>query len=73
MNPLDSITGGKAVLEYLDADFAIIEPGSYVLCAVTGKRIDLESLRYWCVDRQEAYVNAHVAVAAMYPDQAAQG
>ncbi len=70
MNPLDSITGGKAVLEYLDGEFAIIEHGGYVLCAITGKRIALESLRYWSVDRQEAYLNAHIAVRAMYPEAA---
>ena len=68
MNPLDSIGGSKAVLEYLDSDFAIIEHGSFVVCAVTGKRIPLESLRYWSVDRQEPYLNAHVAVSAMYPE-----
>ena len=70
MNPLDILSGGKAVLAYLDADFEIIESGSYVECAVTGKRIPLESLRYWSVDRQEAYINAHVAVSAMYPEMA---
>ena len=33
-------------------------PGSYVTCAVTGRRIPLSELRYWSVDRQEAYVDA---------------
>ena len=68
MNPLDSFGSGKAVLEYLDGEFAIIEHGSFVLCAVTGKQIPLESLRYWSVDRQEAYLNAHIAAEAMYSD-----
>ena len=72
MNPLDSLTGGKAVLEYLDGDFAILEPGGFVNCAVTGKRIPLESLRYWSVDKQEAYCDGHTAVAAMYPEMAVE-
>ena len=29
-----------------------------VLCEVTGQRIPLEELRYWSVERQEAYVSA---------------
>ena len=48
----------KAELEYLDGDFQIIKPGAYVLCEVTGQRIPLEELRYWSVERQEAYVSA---------------
>jgi hypothetical protein len=64
MNPLDSLTGGKAVLRYEDADFTILESGSFVLCAVTGARIPLESLRYWSVDRQEAYVDAAASLMA---------
>jgi len=29
--------------------------GAFVRCAVTGEPIPLEELRYWNVDRQEAY------------------
>jgi hypothetical protein len=49
---------GEARLRYLDGDFQVITPGTYVTCAVTGKRIPLPELRYWSVDRQEAYVDA---------------
>jgi hypothetical protein len=49
---------GEARLRYLDADFQVVAPGSYVTCTVTGKRIPLSELRYWSVDRQEAYVDA---------------
>ncbi|RBP15807.1 hypothetical protein DFR50_10777 [Roseiarcus fermentans] len=46
---------GEARIEYLDGDFRILRPGAYVRCAVTGEPIPLDELRYWSVDRQEAY------------------
>lgn len=46
---------GQAVLEYLDGEFRVVKAGSFVLCAVTGVQIPIESLRYWNVDLQEAY------------------
>jgi hypothetical protein len=46
---------GPAEIEYLDGDFKIRKPGAYVVCAATGARIPIEELRYWNVDRQEAY------------------
>ena len=58
MNPFDGAAGGEARLEYLDADFRVRKPGAFVLCAVTGARIPLQDLRYWSVERQEAYVDA---------------
>jgi hypothetical protein len=49
--------GGEARVEFLDGDIRIIRPGAYVLCAVTGQPIPLDELRYWSVDRQEAYAD----------------
>ena len=49
--------GGEAVVEYLDGNLRIVKPGSYVRCAVTGERIPLDQLRYWSVERQEAYAS----------------
>jgi hypothetical protein len=49
---------GEAKLRYLDSDYQVITPGAYVLCAVTNQRIPLSELRYWSVDRQEAYFDA---------------
>jgi hypothetical protein len=46
---------GEANIEFLDGDFRILRPGAYVRCAVTGEPIPLDELRYWSVDRQEAY------------------
>ncbi len=48
---------GEAKVEFLDGDFRIVRPGAYVRCAVTGEPIPLEELRYWSVDRQEAYLD----------------
>jgi hypothetical protein len=39
----------------------VIRPGHYVLCAVTGEPIALEELRYWSVERQEAYASPEIA------------
>jgi hypothetical protein len=49
-------------VQYLDGDFRVIRPGLYVLCAVTGVPISLDELRYWSVDRQEAYANPAAAM-----------
>ncbi|HUZ66390.1 MAG TPA: DUF2093 domain-containing protein [Beijerinckiaceae bacterium] len=48
---------GEAQVQFLDGDFRILRPGAYVRCAVTGLPIPLDELRYWDVDRQEAYVS----------------
>lgn len=50
--------GGEARLRYLDGDFQIVTPGSFVRCVVTGREIPLDELRYWSVERQEAYCDA---------------
>ena len=44
-----------AKIKYLPNNFKIIEPGDYVICAVSGKSISLENLNYWNVELQEAY------------------
>ena len=46
---------GLAVLRYNAADFDIVRPGQFVLCAVSGARIDLEDLKYWSAEAQQAY------------------
>ncbi len=53
MNKIEQ--GGEAVVEYLDANLRLVKPGAYVRCAVTGERIPLDQLKYWSVERQEAY------------------
>ena len=55
LNKFGSSGQGEAKVQYLDGDFRVISPGAYVRCAVTGAKIPLEDLKYWSVDRQEAY------------------
>jgi hypothetical protein len=50
-----------ATLLYGPNGFRVIKPGHYVLCAVTGEPIALEELRYWSVERQEAYASPEIA------------
>jgi hypothetical protein len=49
--------GGEAVIQYLDSNIRVVRPGSYVRCAVTGQPIPLDQLKYWSVERQEAYAS----------------
>ncbi|MDA0261472.1 MAG: DUF2093 domain-containing protein, partial [Proteobacteria bacterium] len=49
-------THGEARLRYGPGRFDIIIPGAYVVCGMTGSHILLEDLKYWSVERQEAYV-----------------
>lgn len=61
MNTLSRLMGfkGEARVRYLDAEFRAAEgSGDFVRCAVTGKIIPLSELKYWSVERQEAYVDA---------------
>jgi hypothetical protein len=57
MNPGKS----AATLIYGPNGFRVVRPGHFVLCGVTGEPIALEELRYWSVDRQEAYASAEIA------------
>ena len=44
-----------AKIKYLPNNFQIIEEGDHVICAVSGKAINLDILNYWNVDLQEPY------------------
>lgn len=55
--------GGLAKLRYDLSDYQVLVPGSFVVCAVTGKPIPLEELRYWNPQRQEAYCDAVASTA----------
>jgi len=62
MNIFDkSFSPSEAQLRYLDADYVVLRPGSFVRCAITGSPIPLDELTYWNVDRQEAYADAKAA------------
>jgi hypothetical protein len=51
-----------AVLHYGDGEYAVLKPGRFVLCAVTGAKIPLEDLRYWNPTTQEAYAGPEQAL-----------
>ena len=45
----------KAKVIFKHNFFEIIEDGDHVLCAVSGKKINIQNLNYWNVELQEAY------------------
>lgn len=57
MNRFEGPGAGEAKVRYLDGDFQVVSPGSFVRCAVTGAAIPLDELKYWSVERQEAYAD----------------
>ena len=44
-------------------------PGAFVRCAVTGAAIPLEELKYWSVDRQEAYASPDAVLQRHFPER----
>jgi hypothetical protein len=58
---------GEAEVQYLDGDFRVISPGTYVRCAVSGAQIPLDELKYWSVDRQEAYAVPSAVLQRHFP------
>ena len=50
-----------ATVVYAANAFRVIKPGRFVACAVTGAPIALQELRYWSVERQEAYATPGAA------------
>jgi hypothetical protein len=63
MNRFERGGSGEARVRFLDHDFQVMMPGSYVICAVTGKHIPLDELMYWSVARQEPYVDAAASLS----------
>ncbi|MDX2289439.1 MAG: DUF2093 domain-containing protein [Hyphomicrobiaceae bacterium] len=64
MNRFEKFFGlsGEASVKYLDGEFQVVANGDFVRCAVTGRPIKLADLRYWNVERQEAYISAEVSL-----------
>jgi hypothetical protein len=50
----------------------VVKPGAFVRCAVTGAEIPLDELKYWSVERQEAYASPE-AVMLRITGRAAPG
>ena len=55
---------GPARVRYLDGTLRVLSDGDHVLCAVTGKAIPLNQVKYWSVERQEAYADAAASLEA---------
>ncbi len=58
---------GPARLLYGPNGFRQMTPGDHVVCSVTGVPIPLDMLRYWCVERQEAFASAEIATQRLHP------
>ncbi len=67
MNTHDRNLAGRdeppAVVSFGDGEFTLIRPGRYVVCAVSGRRIPLDALRYWNPATQEAYAGPAEALS----------
>lgn len=58
--------GGRAArLHYLPNGYRVLASGDHVICAVTGRAIALDVLKYWSVERQEPYADAEAATRAI--------
>jgi hypothetical protein len=64
MNRFDRMFGtrGEARVRYGDGEFKVLSNGGFVRCAVSGQPIPLADLRYWNVERQEAYASCALSL-----------
>ena len=66
MNAFDKslpAAGEPAMVRYGDGEMTVLKPGRSVVCAVSGKKIPLDDLRYWNPVLQEAYAGPAEALA----------
>ncbi|MFK7902386.1 MAG: DUF2093 domain-containing protein [Nitratireductor sp.] len=64
MSDLLVANGTEAKLIYLDSDYDVEKSGTYVRCAITDQPITLDDLKYWSVERQEAYIDGKASLEA---------
>ncbi|KPF90196.1 hypothetical protein IP81_15725 [Novosphingobium sp. AAP83] len=50
-----------ARMHYLPGGLRQLSAGDHVICAVSGVKIPLDMLRYWCAQRQEAYASCEIS------------
>jgi hypothetical protein len=50
-----------ATLHYGPNGFRVVVTGSHVVCAVSGEKIPLDTLRYWSAELQEPYASCEIA------------
>ncbi len=63
MHSSQPLLPGQAVLHYGDGEYNVMRPGKFVICAVSGRQIPLEALKYWNPRTQEAYAGPEEATA----------
>lgn len=56
--------GRTARMRYGPNGVQQLSSGDHVICAKSGEAIPLDELRYWSVERQEAYANPQIATQA---------
>ena len=56
--------GRLARLHYLPGTYRVLSHGDHVVCAVTHQPIPLGELKYWSVERQEAYATPEASLQA---------
>ena len=64
MNRFEKFFGvrNEARVRFSDGEFQVLSPGDFVLCAVSGEPIAITDLKYWSVERQEAYASAALSL-----------
>lgn len=62
MNRFEGPGAREARIRFFDGDFQVMSPGAFVRCAMTGESIPIDELKYWSVDRQEAYINGEISL-----------
>jgi hypothetical protein len=56
--------GRPARVHYMAGTMRLLSHGDHVLCAMTGVPIPIHELKYWSVERQEAYCDAAASLEA---------
>jgi hypothetical protein len=55
----------QAEVRYHHGEFKIVRHGTHVRCAATGLPIALDDLKYWSVERQEAYSSPEAVLTCL--------
>jgi hypothetical protein len=58
----------EAKLRYDDGEYHVVQQGTFVRCAVSNQPIQIEDLKYWSVDHQEAYASPELVLKRYYPE-----
>ena len=54
-----------ARIHYMANGFRVLSQGDHVVCAISGEKIPLDTLRYWSVAKQQPYATPEIATQAM--------